>query len=216
MLGTQPTIQVMALYRAYLYGLMYLAFASFPTVWRRAYNQSVSIASLNYLSLGIGFVIGLQIVAPINDRLYDYLKRRYNSPGIPEFRVPPMLPGGLLIPIGLLIYGWCAHFETHWFGPNFGAALFACGLIIAFQCCQAYIVDAYTTYAASASGAVAFLRTMAGFGFPLFADALFDKFGLGYGNTLLAGVALVLGVLSPLGLWKYGEALRRRSTYCAG
>ncbi|KAG8625963.1 hypothetical protein KVT40_006364 [Elsinoe batatas] len=47
MLGTQPAIQVMALYRAYLYGLMYLVFSTYALVWEEDYDQSLTISSLN-------------------------------------------------------------------------------------------------------------------------------------------------------------------------
>ncbi|KAK0608987.1 Efflux pump vrtL, partial [Lasiodiplodia hormozganensis] len=69
MLGTQPAIQVMALYRAYLYGVMYLVLSTFALVFEDEYEMSLTISSLNYLSLGLGFVLGLQICAPINDRV---------------------------------------------------------------------------------------------------------------------------------------------------
>lgn len=51
MLGTQPALQAMALFRAYQYGLMYLVLATFNRVFEGAYDQSVGRASLNYLSL---------------------------------------------------------------------------------------------------------------------------------------------------------------------
>ncbi|KAL1956579.1 hypothetical protein VTO42DRAFT_7050 [Malbranchea cinnamomea] len=216
MLFTQPAIQVLALYRAYLYGLMYLVLSTFPAVYGETYGQPPGPASLHYLALGIGFVIGLQICAPINDRIYIYLKERYAHPGRPEFRIPLMLPGGLLAPVGLLIYGWVTHFHAHWIGADIGAVIFATGLIIGFQCAQSYVVDAYTRYAASATGAAAFVRTIAGFGFPLFAGKMYGVMGLGWGNSMLAFVSLGLGVVAPLGLWKYGEWLRSKSTYCAG
>ncbi|KAG4431181.1 hypothetical protein IFR05_013344, partial [Cadophora sp. M221] len=210
MLATQPTIQVMALYRAYIYGLKYLILSTFPMVFEDVYNMSIGDASLNYLSLGVGFVIGLQICAPIIDKIYVRLKRHYNSPGRPEFRIPLMLPGGLLVPIGLLIYGFTAHSSMHFIVPNIGAAIFACGCIISFQCAQAYVVDAYTTYAASATGAAAFVRTIAGFGFPLFAGKLYGSLGVGWGNGVLAFVALGLGIPAPILFWKFGERMRAR------
>ncbi|KAK2745313.1 hypothetical protein FQN55_006217 [Onygenales sp. PD_40] len=216
MLFTQPTIQALALYRAYLYGLMYLVLSSFPLVWEKTYHQPTDIASLNYISLGIGFIIGLQICAPLMDKIYCRLKDHYNHPGRPEFRIPLMLPGGLLVPIGFFLYGWTAHFQIHWIVPNLAAVIFSIGLIIGFQCAQAYVVDAYTQYAASATGAAAFLRTLAGFSFPLFAPSLYGALGLGWGNSVLAFISLLLGVVAPLLLWRYGEFLRGKSTYCAG
>jgi hypothetical protein len=127
-----------------------------------------------------------------------------------------MLPGGLLVPVGLFIYGWTSHTKTHWIGPNIGAVIFATGLIIGFQCAQAYVIDAYTRYSASATGAAAFLRTLAGFSFPLFAPKMYASLGLGWGNSLLAFISLGLGIASPILLWKFGERLRARSTYCSG
>lgn len=69
MLGTQPALQAMALFRAYQYGLMYLVLATFNRVFEGTYNQSVGRASLNYLSLGVGFVIGLQISGFMQDKV---------------------------------------------------------------------------------------------------------------------------------------------------
>jgi hypothetical protein len=69
MLGTQPALQAMALFRAYQYGLMYLVLATFNRVFEGAYDQSVGRASLNYLSLGVGFVIGLQVSGVMQDKV---------------------------------------------------------------------------------------------------------------------------------------------------
>jgi hypothetical protein len=43
--------------------------ASFPMVWEDKYHQEPGRASLNYLSLGIGFVIGLQVSGPMIDKV---------------------------------------------------------------------------------------------------------------------------------------------------
>ncbi|XEV04776.1 hypothetical protein FSHL1_010063 [Fusarium sambucinum] len=216
MLFTQPAIQITALYRAYLYGLMYLVFASFPMVWEEQYNQQPGRASLNYISLGVGFVIGLQISGPLIDKVYITLKARYNHPGRPEFRVPLMFPTALVTPAGLVLYGVAAHLKLHWIIPNIGAAIFAAGLILSFQCAQTYIIDSYERYAASATGAAAFVRTMAGFSFPLFAPAMYQRLGIAWGNGLLAGTAMVICLVAPVVLWRYGEWIRRKSPYCAG
>jgi len=216
MLATQPTVQITGLYRAYLYGLMYLVLASFPMVWEEQYDQEPGRASLNYISLGVGFVVGLQISGPVLDRVYRHLKIKYQCEGVPEFRIPVMFPTALVAPGGLLLYGISAHHETHWIVPNIGAAIFAMGLILSFQCAQAYIIDSYETYTASATGASAFLRTMAGFSFPLFAPALYDALGIMKGNAVLAGVASLICVVVPAILWKYGAWIRKKSPYCAG
>ncbi|KAK1456720.1 MFS multidrug transporter [Colletotrichum cuscutae] len=169
MLFIQPALQITAVYRAYLYGLMYLVLASFPLVWSEQYDMQPGPASLNYISLGVGFVIGLQVSGPLIDKVYRKLKAHNNDTGRPEFRIPLMFPTAIITPLGLLLYGIAAHFEVHWIVPNIGAAILAAGLILSFQCVQTYVIDSYERYAASAAGAAAFVRTMAGFSFPLFA-----------------------------------------------
>ncbi|KAG8893276.1 hypothetical protein FRB99_002092, partial [Tulasnella sp. 403] len=72
-------------------------------------------------------------------------------------------------------------------------------------------VDSYTLYAASAIGAASSFRSLAGFGFPLFANAMFKALGLGWGNTLLAFVSLIIGGPAPYLFYHYGARLRRWS-----
>lgn len=139
-----------------------------------------------------------------------------NNTGRPEFRIPLMIPGSVLVPTGLFIYGWTAQYHTHWIGPNIGAALFAAGVIIGFQCIQTYLVDTYTRYAASAVAAATVLRSLAGFGFPLFAPYMYSKLDYGWGNSLLGFVAVALGVPAPILFWVFGKRLRERSPYAAG
>ena len=217
LLGTQPIVQFLAIYMAFLYGLMYLVLSTFPLLFTGVYHETLGISGLNYISLGIGFWAGAQICAPLNDRIYRRLKAtRGNGKGRPEFRVPLMLPGSFITPIGLFIYGWTAEYRTHWIAPNIGALLVAMGSIICFQCIQTYLVDSYTRYAASAVGAAAVLRSLFGFGFPLFAPYMYARLGYGWGNSLLGFLGIGLGVPAPIVLWYFGEKMRARSKFAAG
>ncbi|KAF2664029.1 synaptic vesicle transporter [Microthyrium microscopicum] len=216
MLFTQPIIQCIAFYMAYLYGLMYLMLSTFPQLWTVQYGFSTSIGSLHYIALGTGFFLGTQISAPINDRVYRRLKKSNNGVGRPEFRVPLMIAGSLFIPIGLFWYGWAAQAHTHWIVPDIGAAIFCAGTIVCFQSMQTYIVDGYTRYAASGIAAAVVLRSLAGFGFPLFAPSMYNALGFGWGNSLLAFVGIAIGVPAPIIFWKYGEQLRAKSKFASG
>jgi multidrug resistance protein len=220
LLGTQAIVQVLAVYMGYINGLIYLVLTTFPTLWTSPdyYNESVGIGGLNYISLGVGFVLGSQISAPLQDRIYRTLKSRpaNNNTGRPEFRVVLMVPAAFLVPLGLFIYGWTAEKRMHWIAPNIGVAVFGAGTMIGFQCIQTYIIDCYTRYAASALAAITVLRSLAGFAFPLFASYMYDALGYGWGNSLLAFVAIALGCPAPFLLWRYGPALRERGSYAAG
>jgi hypothetical protein len=66
---------------------------------------------------------------------------------------------------------------------------------------------------ASALAAVVVLRSLAGFGFPLFAPYLFQRLDYGWGSTLLALLAIGIGLPVPILLWLFGERLRKHSQY---
>lgn len=214
LLFTQPICQILALYIAYLYGLMYLMLTTFSVLWQGQYHEKVGIAGLNYISLAIGYIVGTQSCAGINDVIYKRLTEKYGA-GRPEFRLPMLLLSGIMVPSGLCWYGWSAQYRLHWIMPNMGAALFAAGMKIGFQCMQTYGLDVYTTYAASAAAGAVLVRSLAGFGFPLFAPYLFDRLDYGWGNSLLAFIAFGIGLPAPVLLWRYGSWLRARSTYAA-
>ena len=124
-----------------------------------------------------------------------------------------MLPAAVLAPLGLLCYGWTAQMHLHWVLPNTGMVIYCFGLIVSFQCIQAYVLDCYPVYAASAIGALTVLRAVAGGAFPLFGPVLYRSLGYGWASTVLAGVALMIGGVAPVGLMRAGPWLRLRSRY---
>jgi hypothetical protein len=65
---------------------------------------------------------------------------------------------------------------------------------LVFFSIQTYIIDAFTLYAASALAATSFFRSIAGFGFPLFAPAMYNALGYGKGDTILAACAVAIGL----------------------
>jgi hypothetical protein len=52
--------------------LTFPSLSTFPVVYGNTYNLPPGPATLHYIALGIGFVIGLQICAPISDRVSDF------------------------------------------------------------------------------------------------------------------------------------------------
>jgi hypothetical protein len=55
-------------------------------------------------------------------------------------------------------------------------------------------------------------RSSLGFVFPLFGEQMFARLGLGGGNSLLAGLAIVLGIPFPIWIYYYGERIRLNSS----
>lgn len=74
-----------------------------------------------------------------------------------------------------------------------GLVIVGAGILICSLTIQSYVIDTYAIHAASALAAVGTLRSIAGFGFPLFAPAMYKSLGYGMGNTVLFLVAVAIG-----------------------
>jgi len=202
---------LLSLYMAFVYGIYYLMFSTFAALYSETYGFSTGITGLTYLGLGVGFIAGSVFGAKTADKIYKTLADKNGGKGTPEMRIPALFIGSLVVPIGLFWYGWSAQAKTHWILPIIGTGFYGFGIIGCFLPTTLYLVDTFT-YAASAVGAASVLRSLLAFAFPLFGTQMYDALGLGGGNSLLAGLAIVLGVPFPVWLYYKGESMRARSS----
>ncbi|KAJ2916653.1 hypothetical protein MD484_g3756, partial [Candolleomyces efflorescens] len=209
----ESIVQLLGVYMAFIYGVFYLFLTTMPMIFGEVYEEGPGIAGLHYIALGIGLTLASQINARLLDRSYKYFKQKNNGVGEPEFRLPSMVPGTIILPFGLLLAGWSAQHRLHWIATDIGIACVGAGMILTFQAIQTYVVDSFTLHAASALAAVSCLRSLAGFGFPLFAPAMYRVLGYGKGNTILAAASIALGCPAPWLFWKYGKRIRMSSSY---
>ncbi|EJF56590.1 MFS general substrate transporter [Dichomitus squalens LYAD-421 SS1] len=193
-----------------MYGIYYLMFAIFPDVFTGIYGFSVGVGGLAYIGLGVGFFLATLFGAWVSDGIYSRLARKHGK-GKPEFRIPSLIFGSFFVPIGVFWYGWSVQARIHWIMPIIGTGIFGFGMMTTFLPIQLYLVDTFT-FAASALAAASVFRSMLGFAFPLFGSQMFDALGIGGGNSLLAGLAIALGIPFPVWLWFYGEKMRASSS----
>ncbi|KAH8721625.1 major facilitator superfamily transporter [Ilyonectria robusta] len=203
-----PVCLLLSVYAAFIYAMIYFMFSTFSFVFQDHYGFGQGTTGLVYIALGIGMMLGLVVQQATGDRILRNLAEKHNNgKPKPEYRLPIMMLGGILIPSGLFIYGWTAQKHIQWAVPLLGTLVVGAGVCIININVNLYLVDAYTIYAASALGASTVLRSVFGATFPLFALQLFNSLGLGWGNSLLGFVALGMWPIPPLFI-KYGEYLR--------
>ncbi|WOO79547.1 MFS transporter prlG [Vanrija pseudolonga] len=218
LLFTNPVAFIFSAYYAYIYGIIYLFLVTVPLLFGSApfkypglfsYEWPQSTLSLSYLGLAVGFLTSATLAATTQDRIYRYLSAKYKDDGQPEYRLVLTQIGMIIMPIGLLVFGWTAHAHTHWIGPLAGQALIALGLMLAFNSIQTYLVDAFFPYSAAATAGATALRSVIACVLPIFCPQMFGTLDWGWGGTLLALVA-VIAVPAPLVMFKYGRRLRER------
>ncbi|KAG2126280.1 major facilitator superfamily domain-containing protein [Suillus clintonianus] len=203
---------ILSLYMALIYGIYYLMFATFPNLFSEVYHFSTGISGLTYIGLGFGFISATIFGVKLSGKIYTHLAAKNGGKGKPEMRVPALIFGSLFTPVGLLWYGWSAQAELHFMMPITGTAIFGFGLMTTFLPIQLYLVDTFT-YAASATAAASTFRSLLAFAFPLFGQQMFNALGYGGGNSLLAGLAIVIGIPFPIWIYYAGERIRARSSF---
>ncbi|KAH8759319.1 major facilitator superfamily domain-containing protein [Diaporthe sp. PMI_573] len=208
MLVLSPVILMMSLYSAFMFGLIYLLFTTFPTVFEEIYGFSAGIAGIVYLGLGLGMIVGIVLFGKLSDKLV--VSARGGTAGRPELRLILMIWATPVIPVGFFWYGWSAFAKSHWIVPIVGTFCIGAGAFLLMMPAQIYLVDAFGTNAvASALAANTVLRSLAGTFLPFAGAPLYARLGLGWGNSLLAFLALAF-LPVPVLFYKFGERLRKR------
>jgi MFS transporter, DHA1 family, multidrug resistance protein len=76
-----------------------------------------------------------------------------------------------------------------------------------------YIIDVYQMYANSVIAGSAFLRSLSGAGFPLFAASMYHKLGVAWATSLLAFFCVIL-IPVPICFYIWGAKVRQMSRFC--
>ncbi|KAH1818934.1 hypothetical protein KXW04_007021 [Aspergillus fumigatus] len=189
MLFLSPVVFGLSLLTAVAYGTLYLFFTTVTDVFASRYGIITNVG-LIYLGCGCGQFAGLFILGLVSDAIVRRAARGGEMK--PEYRLPPTILGGSMIPIGLLIYGWTAEYRVFWFVPVLGTFLIGFGMITVFTPVGTYLVDAFPMYAASATAANTVFRSVGGAFLPLAGPRMYSSLGQGWGNTLLAGISLLM------------------------
>ena len=226
LLCLSPIVLALSTYMAVVYGYLYLLFTTITEVYEGQYHFGQGTVGLTYLGIGVGCLIGVIIFGIASDKILKAKSK--NGEMKAEYRLPPMIPGSFVIPIGcesatsacytfsadmtVFLYGWTAEKHVFWLAPIIGTGLVGVGLLATFMPIQTYLVDAFTIYAASALAANTVLRSLVGALLPLAGQKMYDTLGLGWGNSLLAFIAIAMCPI-PVIFYKYGERIRKNPKF---
>jgi hypothetical protein len=201
-----PIVLLLSLLCAFVFGLLFMLFTTFPQVFEEQYNFSAGVSGLSYLGVGIGMAVSLGVFAAVSDKLQKALG---DSPK-PEGRLKPMVWVMPAVPAGIFWYGWTAEKQTHWIVPIIGTSFFGFGFLWIIMPTQLYMVDAFgPEAAASALAANVILRLLFAAFIPLAGPSLYADLGLGWGNSVLGFIGLAF-LPVPLLFYRYGGWLRER------
>ena len=83
---------------AVVYGYLYLLFTTITEVYEGQYHFDQGTVGLTYLGIGVGSLCGVVIFGFASDRILKAKSKTGEMKA--EYRLPPMIPGSFIIPIG--------------------------------------------------------------------------------------------------------------------
>ncbi|KAG6872077.1 hypothetical protein C0995_013295 [Termitomyces sp. Mi166 len=192
---------------SFVYSLLYLLFFVYPRAFGQVRGWSLGLTGTSFISIMIGILLALAAL-PYQEVLY----RRYTKDGhYPEARLFPMLFGCGLLPISLFIFAFTSgNSAIHWMVICISGALFGISMILIYVAANSYIIDSYSTYAASAMAAKTLMRSVIGATIPLWVDQMYKSLGFQWSGLLLALVSCAI-IPIPYVFYVYGERVRTRS-----
>ncbi|KAL9047969.1 MAG: hypothetical protein Q9206_006333 [Seirophora lacunosa] len=133
LLTLEPMCLNLCLYSAVLLGVLYLFFGAFEIVFEENHGFNLWQVGLTFAGLLVGIVFAVA-TDPIWHRNYVRLIRNRELDGgekggaEPEYRLPPAMAGGILVPLGLFWFGWTTFSSVHWIVPLIGSSKFGAGV----------------------------------------------------------------------------------------
>ncbi|KAJ5158045.1 Major facilitator superfamily domain general substrate transporter [Penicillium coprophilum] len=218
LLLTSFVVTIIAMYVAVVYGYQYLVFTTLAYIFQDKYHLSTGSSGLVYLGTGIGTILGIFTIGLAADKVTERKKKKASALSEqipPEEYLWPMVPSSLVAPIGLFWYGWSLQTNASPAVPLVGLGVFGFAMMGIFQPAQVYLVNSFSIHSASALAAMNILRSLAGGLLPLAGHGLYDALGMGWGNSLLAFIALAFAPV-PFLLIKYGARMRKNDQNIKG
>lgn len=137
LLFLSPICAIFSVYMAVIYGYLYLIFTTISPIYIGQYHWAQDVAGLSFLGIGLGMFVGLFMFGYMAKKIQASHEGEEHKP---EWRLPPMIPGGFAIPVGLLLYGWTAEKNVFWLVPLIGTGLVGFGLIMIFVSSVQYMI----------------------------------------------------------------------------
>ncbi|KAF2448197.1 bicyclomycin resistance protein [Karstenula rhodostoma CBS 690.94] len=212
MLLKEPILDLVTIYMAVIYGILYLFFEAYPIAFQEERGWNPGVGALPFLSITIGVILGGGIIIFTTKTRFARKFKENNGVVVPEERLIPMIIGGFLFPAGMFWFAWTSSPNITWVPQVLSGIFIGAGVLMIFLQGLNYIIDCYLMYANSAIAANTFLRSGFGAGFPLFATAMYHTLGVNWATSVLGFITAALFPV-PILFYFYGARIRKMSKY---
>jgi hypothetical protein len=132
MLLLEPMCLNLCLHSSLLLGTLYLFFGAFSLIFAANHGFNLWQVGLTFLGLAIGILFGITTTPywqKSYERMVDRRKTEIAEDGKPEpeFRLPQVIVGSMLAPVGLFWFAFTTYKSVHWIVPIIASGVFGMG-----------------------------------------------------------------------------------------
>jgi DHA1 family multidrug resistance protein-like MFS transporter len=211
MLSREPILLLITIYMALIYGILYLFFEAYPISFQEERGWNQGVGALPFLGIMVGVLFGGVTITIITKTRFARKMEKHGRV-IPEERLPPMILGSVILPIGLFWFAWTSSPHITWVPQVLAGIPIGWGILMIFLQGLNYIIDVYMWHANSAIAANTLIRSLAGGGFPLFATAMYHNLGVSWATSLLGFLCIAM-IPAPILFYIYGAKIRKMSKF---
>lgn len=129
----EPMALILDVYSAIILGILYLFFGAFPFVFEGAFGFNLWQTGLAFMGLMFGMLTGVLSSGVWQKVRMRLIRKNEVATGVsgksePEFRLPSVMAGSVLVTVGLFWFAWTTFSWLHWILPIIGAAIFGVGV----------------------------------------------------------------------------------------
>lgn len=208
-----PSVIFPALYYASQYGFSsILPAVTVTSIFTEFFHWDTLDVGLAYgAALTIGGSLGELAAGWVVDAMVKHEKRKLGGRDPePEVRLKAIWTGEILVPTGLLIYGFCIEYRTLWIAPILGMGIACFGLQVITTTCYTYAIDCYRREASEVSQVFNFFRQEIGMTFAFYVIKMAGKIGYQWTFFFFACMGSILGFAPILMLMWRGKKIRER------
>lgn len=101
----EPILALVTAYMSFLYGVLYLLFEAYPVSFQEQRGWNPGVGSLPFAAFIVGIMGGTGVIAYSTRTNFATAFKKHGRV-VPEERLPPMIVGAIVLPIGLFMFAW--------------------------------------------------------------------------------------------------------------
>ncbi|KAM3422399.1 hypothetical protein BST61_g2751 [Cercospora zeina] len=195
---------IILVYNGLFFTGMMMVVGSIPTLFTEVYGLNSLDVGLCYIAKGAGSMTSTLTMGHVIDWNFRRHAQRLNMAickrkqqdltdfPIERVRLQIVVQAHIVGTIGIIIFGWTLHFETHLAGPEVALFLIGFGVSTAFSVTNTLLLDLHRDKPATATAAVNFVRCLMSAGGTAAIIPMCNAMGKGWAFTFLALIYVVL------------------------